>query len=136
MAWTVDTCLLIDVAVDDPEFFVASARLLETHQTEGLVVCPISVVELAPVFAGQLPAVAEFLRRLNILWPEAWTLVDTETAFASWHRYVADKRQGKITKRPIADVLIGAFASRHQGLLTRNTTDFRPLFPDLNIVAP
>lgn len=34
MAWTVDTCLLIDVAVDDPEFFPASARLLEDKQSD------------------------------------------------------------------------------------------------------
>ena len=136
MPWTVDTCLLIDVAVDDPKFFDVSASLIETNQAEGLVVCPVSVVELAPVFGGQLPAVAEFLERMNIPWPEAWTLSDTQAAFTAWHSYVLNKRQGNITKRPIADVLIGAFASRHQGLMTRNASDFRLLFPVLKIVAP
>ena len=136
MAWVVDTCLLIDLAVDDPKFFNASARLLEANQAEGLAVCPITVVELSPVFGGQLPAVAEFLERLNIAWPEAWTLADTQAAFGVWNSYVTGKRQGNITKRPIADVLIGAFALRFQGLLTRNTADFRPLFPALKIVEP
>ena len=28
MAWVVDTCILIDVALPDPEFGLASARLL------------------------------------------------------------------------------------------------------------
>ena len=136
MAWVVDTCLLIDLAVDDPKFFAASARLLEEKQAEGLVVCPISVVELSPVFGGQLPAVAEFLGRLSIPWPEAWTLADTQAAFTAWNSYVTGKRQGNITKRPIADVLIGAFAARQQGLLTRNVSDFRAVFPALTIVVP
>ena len=33
-------------------------------------------------------------------------------------------------------LLIGAFATRFQGLLTRNTADFRPVFPALTIVEP
>ena len=46
------------------------------------------------------------------------------------------KRAGKIPKRPIADVLVGAFASRFDGILTRNVADFQPVFPTLNIVTP
>jgi hypothetical protein len=129
MPWVVDTCLLLDVAVDDPKFFSASARLLDEKQTDGLVVCPVSVVEMSPVFAGQMAAVAEFLERLNIPWPEPWTQADTQTAFTAWNDYV-------VAKRPVADVLIGAFATRFQGLLTRNPSDFRQLFPASPIVEP
>ena len=136
MAWVVDTCLLIDLAIDDPKFFPASARLLDGKQADGLAVCPVSVVELAPVFAGQLTAVEEFFERLNIPWPEVLTLADTQAAFVAWDKYIARKRQGSVAKRPIADVLIGAFAMRFQGLLTRNSSDFRQLFPSLPILEP
>ena len=136
MAWVVDTCLLLDVALDDPKFFPASARLLDEKQADGLVVCPVSVVEISPVFAGQMAAVTEFLERLNIPPAEPWTNADTQAAFTAWNDYVVAKRQGQIAKRPIADVLIGAFALRFQGLLTRNPSDFRQLFPALPIIEP
>jgi hypothetical protein len=136
MAWVVDTCLLLDVALDDPKFSPGSARLLDEKLADGLVVYPVSVVEISPVFAGQMSAVTEFLERLNIPATEPWTHPDTQAAFTAWHNYVAAKRQGQITKRPIADVLIGAFAMRFQGLLTRNASDFRQLFPALPMIEP
>ena len=136
MAWVVDTCLLLDVALDDPNFFSATARLLDEKQADGLVACPISVVEISPVFAGQMAGVTEFLELLNIPPTEPWTQSDTQTAFTAWNNYVVAKRQGQIAKRPIADVLIGAFAVRFQGLLTRNSSDFRQLFPNLPIIEP
>ena len=33
-------------------------------------------------------------------------------------------------------VLIGAFTSRYEGILTRNESDFRKVFPSLVIAAP
>ena len=36
----------------------------------------------------------------------------------------------------VADILIGAFASRRNGILTRNASDFRTVFPTLAIAAP
>ena len=36
MAWVIDTCLLIDVAENDPSFGVASATLIDSKRPEGL----------------------------------------------------------------------------------------------------
>ena len=46
------------------------------------------------------------------------------------------KRQGTLPKHPIADILIGAFALRFQGILTRNSADFRKLIPTLTLAEP
>jgi len=70
---------------------------------------------------------------LGIVWPEVWTQADTEEAHRAWHRYVTARRATKIAKRPLADILIGAFASRFDGLLTRNESDFKAAFPNLKI---
>ena len=60
MAWVVDTCLLIDVAEADPAFGIASAQLLDAKRADGLTICPVTYVELAPVFNGDQTAQNEF----------------------------------------------------------------------------
>ena|SRR5215216_5803275 len=136
MPWVVDTCLLIDIAEADPAFHEASVDLLESKRNEGLRICPVTFVELAPVFAGDLEHQREFLFNLEIPWPEEWTFDDTHLAHAVWNDYIVQKRAGSITKRPIADVLIGAFAARRGGLLTRNASDFTKVFPNMKIGSP
>ena len=39
-------------------------------------------------------------------------------------------------KRPIADVMIGAYALSRGGLITRNEVDFKSLYPNLTIFNP
>ena len=136
MAWVVDTCLLIDVAEEDPVFARRSGELLESKESDGLVVCPVSLVEMGPVFDGVWEDLEAFLRPIGLKWDTQWTHRDTEVAFNAWHVAVQRKRQKQVKLRPVADVLIGAFALRFDGLLTRNTADFKTLFPTLNLVEP
>jgi len=64
MAWVVDTCLILDVLEDDPEFGAASAELLDRHVRRGLVVCPVTYVELSPAFGGEMARQDFFLREI------------------------------------------------------------------------
>lgn len=136
MAWVVDTCVLIDVAEGDPHFGRRSARLLDNKRTAGLLVAPVSYVELAPRFSGVETAQQEFLEAIGVHWTHAWVWPDTVAAHRAWFNYGLKRSREQITKRSIADILIGAFASRFDGLLTRNTKDFRGLFPELRIQTP
>jgi predicted nucleic acid-binding protein len=136
MAWVVDTCVLIDILDDDPRFGKTSAMLLQDNLKDGLVVAPVSYIELAPAFMGNQQTQKDFLNKMLAVYDEPWTWEDTVAANAAWARYVHEKQMGNISKRPIADILIGAFASRFNGIITRNDKDFRPVFPDLAIIAP
>jgi len=136
MAWVVDTCLLLDIGLDDPKFAEKTERLLRARSRDGLVICPITFVELAPAFGGDTKAPGEFLLNLGIESREDWTWADTAKAATSWAHYVRKRRAKQIAKRPVADVLIGSFASRFQGLLTRNRADFTDIFPQLSIIEP
>jgi predicted nucleic acid-binding protein len=136
MAWVADSCILLDIALRDPEFGLPSALLLDELRKDGLVVCPISTVEIAPQFGGKLQNVREFLGLMGVNLAVPWHEGDTESAAAGWTRYVQQKRAGAAGRRPIADLLIGGFACRFQGLVTRNPQHFRSFFAELPIRLP
>jgi len=136
MSWVVDTCLLIDILERDLAFGKKSAVFLDEMMPEGLVLCPVSYVELAPTFLGDGYKQRMFLDAIGIAYACAWTWDDTQRAHKAWHQQTLLKRQHLAVKRPIADILIGAFALGHQGLLTRNAGDFRKVFPALRIKEP
>ena len=136
MAWVVDTCTLIDVLEDDPSFGEISARFLDSHLSDGLVVCPVTYAELAPAFRGNLALQDEFLDGLGVDHQQDWVWPDTLKAHAAWNAHIQRRRAGRGAKRPLADILIGSFASRFQGLLTRNPDDFRSAFPSLELQVP
>jgi predicted nucleic acid-binding protein len=136
MAWVVDSCILLDIAVEDPDWLVPSARLIDRLAAEGLVVCPVSIVEIAPYFDGDVEKARAFLNQLDIRHDWNWLQEDTGRAAAVWTKHVRLKRAGGAAKRPVADILIGAFAVRVGGLLTRNAKHFRTVFPDLRIMEP
>jgi predicted nucleic acid-binding protein len=136
MNWVVDTCLVLDVLENDPSFGLASARLLDRLASDGLLLCPVSYVELTPAFLGDNRRKDEFLARMGIDFHCGWDWPCTLSACKAWNRYVGLRRERKVQRRPMADVLIGAFAATRGGLLTRNEDDFLPLFPSLRAINP
>ena len=132
----VDTCILIDIADDDPEFGRMSADCLVRHTAEGLIVSPISYVELAPVFDGSARRLDEFLAGLGVDAGAAFDLRDRKAAFSAWARYTHVRRAGIAPRRPVADALIGALGVRSGGLITRKAADFNRFYPKLRIVDP
>ena len=135
-AWVVDTCVVLDIALNDSVYGIKSAQLLQSKLRDGVVICGVTFVELAPAFGGKLAELKRFLLGAQIGWEEPWTLADTETAHDGWWRYVGQKRQGLVTRRPVADLMIGAFACRAHGLITRNPADFNRFYSELNLLSP
>jgi len=132
----VDTCVLIDIADDDPEFGMPSVACIDDNLDGGLVVSPVTYIELAPVFDGSRRLLEEFLDGLGVDRSATLDLASQHAAFAAWARHVSERRAGRTDRRPVADVLIGALATLHDGIITRNTDDFRALYPTLPIVDP
>ncbi|HTG37037.1 MAG TPA: type II toxin-antitoxin system VapC family toxin [Thermoanaerobaculia bacterium] len=133
MAWVVDTCVLLDVLEDDPEFGQSSALILDRLAEEGLTICPITYAEMAPAFEGNTSLQDEFLIGVGVDFRQDWLWEDTLRSHEAWSDFIRRKRSGLVPKRPLADVMIGAFASRYQGLITRNQSDFATIFPELPI---
>jgi hypothetical protein len=61
---------------------------------------------------------------------------DTEQAHRAWSLYEQARRASDAPKYPPANLVIGAFACRHQGLIARNPADFRRCFPKLKLRQP
>jgi len=134
--WVVDTCVVLDVFENDPQFGKDSAALLEKLLHEGLAVAPVTMVELSAAFEGDITEQKRFLEGAGISHAEAWNAADVEASHRAWNAYVKSRRTDKAPKRPIADILIGGFAVNRQCLITRNSPDFRRWFPKLAIREP
>ena len=136
MTWVVDTCILIDVLKADPSFARSSSAALQSKMDDVLIIAPITYVELAPAFRGNVEAQNEFLNALWIRYDFEGNREAVLAAHKSWYEHVLRKRSGIEERRPIADVMIGAYALSKGGLITRNESDFRTLFPTLEIFNP
>jgi predicted nucleic acid-binding protein len=137
MPWVIDTSVLVDIRIGLPEpAAIASAECLQQYFSDGLLVCPVTFIEISPMFHGDLVAQRSWLDGLGIARREPWIEEDTERCHALWNDAIQRKRNREIAKRPVADILIAGFAIRFQGLITRNESDFRTIAPQLTIVAP
>ena len=136
MIWVVDTCVVIDLVERDSEFGVVSAAALASKIDDSFVIAPITYVELGPVFDGDRERQDAFLKESWIDFDFAGNNEAVLAAYKAWYEHVMRKRKGEATKRPIADVMIGAYALQKGGLITRNEDDFRSLYPTLNIYNP
>ncbi|MDR0842468.1 MAG: type II toxin-antitoxin system VapC family toxin [Acidobacteriota bacterium] len=136
MSWVVDTCVIIDILHNDSRFGEKSAALVDRMVPEGLIVCPVSYIELAPAFLGDKRLQEEFLAAIGVDFTMVWDAEVTRRAHQAWHRQIGLRKMGQVAKRPAADMMIGAFASLQKGLLTRNPDDFKRVFPSLTILTP
>lgn len=136
MSWVVDTCVIIDIVCADEDFALPSAKALMAKANDGLLISPITYIELAPAFNGDVEFQNRTLAELQIEVDFGENREAILSAYKSWFAHISRKRSGKTIKRPIADVMIGAYATQKDGLITRNEDDFRALFPDLPIFNP
>jgi len=132
----VDTCVILDVLERDPTFGLASSEVLEKYAERGLIISPLTYVELSPAFLGDETRERDFLFEIGIDLPPGFNEDDLSFAHAAWNEHIQRKRSGKAARRPVADIMIGALAQANDGLITRNVDDFRTLFPALTIVSP
>jgi len=110
--------------------------LITVVTERGQTSIPARIRKQLNLLPGQIADLKRFLIGARIGWEEPWTLADTETSHGGWWRYVSQKRQGSVARRPVADLLIGGFASRFRRLITRNPADFKRFYPALTLISP
>lgn len=133
VATLVDSCVLIDVLGDDPQWADWSLNQLEQCAALGpLVINPLTLAEVSPRFerAADLEAALVHLPlvRQDLPW---------DAAFLAGQAFKAYRQTRGVKSTPIPDFYIGAHALVAQmQLLTRDRTRYESYFPRLPLVAP
>lgn len=133
MITAIDTNILLDIFLPDPQFGPASKEALAKQFEKGsLIICDIVYAEIACFFESK-EKLDLILKKMGI----RFVPMAERSAYAageSWQKY--SKRSSK-KGRVLADFLIGAFALyQAEGLLTRDRGFYRDYFSHLKVIAP
>ena len=129
----VDTSVLIDIAVRDPEWLRWSRPQLERLRKAGSVV-------INQIIYSEFSLRYETIDEVDALLPEdafrreglPW-----DAAFAASRAFALYRRRGGAREKVLPDFLIGAHAMiRGYAILTRDPRGYRQYFPALEIIAP
>ena len=129
----VDSCVLIDVLANDPnwaEWSIGQLDRLGRHAP--LIINPIILAEVSPRFerASDLEAALASLPLVREALP--W-----DAAFLAGQAFKIYRAAKGAKTSPMPDFYIGAHALVHKlRLLTRDAARYRNYFPKLEIVAP
>ena len=83
--WVVDTCVIIDVLSGDGEFATQSADAIDAKRADGLEIAPITYVELAPSFLGDVAKQDMVLSGLGITCDFAGNRDAVLSAHKAWY---------------------------------------------------
>lgn len=126
----VDTNVLLDVFLPDPEWGSKSKENLEIAFNQGaLIVNEIIYSELSPQFPDR-EMLDDALRQLSI----RIVSLDLEVAYQAGKKWQQYRKTGGKRNRVLADFLIGAHAAmRSEKLLTRDRGFYKKYFKELDI---
>jgi hypothetical protein len=128
--FSIDTCILLDILLPDPQFGESSKNLLKEASIKGhLLICDLVYAELSPQFSTKRD-LDEFLNdtgirvkhlSLDVLWK----------AGKVWKDYL--KEGGKRETRILPDFIIGAFSKLSANALISRDKEFYKKYFDIKI---
>ena len=134
MIVAVDTDILLDLLIPNPEFLESSRKTLNQYiEKASLIIGDVVYAELATQFEDESLLktflVSTGIRRISSNDEALWL------ASRSWKKYHKNKKQK--SRRVLADFLVGAHAIVHAGhLITRDQGFYREYFDELKIIDP
>lgn len=128
----VDTNVLVDVAVQDPDWEEWSRTALTQAFDRGLVINPVVFSEFSvryETYDAAMDALdMDEFQRENLPW---------EAAYAAGQAFRLYRLRGGAKQKVLPDFLIGAHAAvRGYSVLTRDPQGYRTYFPGVEVIAP
>lgn len=129
----VDSCVLLDLFTEDPNWFGWSSEAIATAAEGGFLV-------LNPVIYAEVSVGFQRIEELEALLSEDYFQLHTiprEAAFLAGKCFLEYRRRGGSRNSPLPDFFIGAHAAVEQlPLITRDTARYRTYFPNLRLICP
>jgi len=129
----VDSCVLLDLFTDDPNWAEWSEATLEKYSlTNSLFINSIVYTELSMGFekVEELEAAIDLLNIKVLEMPR-------EALFLTGKVYLRYRKNKGAKTSPLPDFFIGAHASVSQlDLITRDVNRYRTYFPNINLIHP
>jgi len=133
MAVFVDSCVLLDLLTEDPQWFPWSAAAFEKAADDGPLV--INTIVYAEISVG-FERIEEVEAALTVGGFELRP-IPREASFLAGKAFLRYRRAGGAKQLPLPDFFIGAHAAvENLPLLTRDTRRFRNHFPTLRLISP
>jgi len=132
MVTSVDTSVLLDVLLDDPQHAAFSVDALRRASVEGsLILCEVVLAEIAPTLtAADLP---QFLSDWNLTFVPS----SQSSALLAGEMFRTYLERGGKRERVVPDFLVAAHAQTHaQRLLARDRGYYRDYFSQLKLWDP
>ncbi|MCB1812813.1 MAG: PIN domain-containing protein [Candidatus Competibacteraceae bacterium] len=129
----VDSCILLDLFTDDPNWAAWSQRKLEEYsQINSLYINSIIYTELSMVFQ-KIEELEEAINMLNLRVLE----IPREALFLTGKVFLKYRKNKGTKNSPLPDFFIGAHASvSNFSLITRDTSKFTTYFPKIRLIHP
>lgn len=128
----VDSSVLLDILIPDPQWEDSSAEALESAAESSLLV-------INPIVYSEVSIGFERIEELDEVLGNGFTREDLpwEAAFLAGKSFLAYRRRGGERRSPLPDFYIGAHAAiRGYNLLSRDVQRYRTYFPTVKLIAP
>lgn len=129
----VDTNVLLDVLLDDPDWAHGSVRQLRAQaQVHELAINPVIYAELSLAF-DSVTATDAAIKDMGLSVHE----IPRPALFLAGRAFVRYRRAGGLKANVLSDFFIGAHAAvMGCGILTRDVRRYRSYFPSVPLVVP
>lgn len=133
MAYLIDSCILLDVLTDDPQWADISQSLLDQHsQEDNLLINPIIYTEISIGYAKSTD-LEKVMKIMSLTWEE----LPRESLFLTGKIFLSYRKNRGNKIRPMPDFYIGAHAQVAQHtIITRDIARYHTYFPDVKLVTP